>query len=205
VEDTLILIWQAQQAAEHGDKVTARNLLRQALHLDPNSGLAWEWMARLAAEPEQRRYCLERLLALEPKNPFGLEQQLREDYTPLPPTDTADQTREMTLQDEEIPAQVKEPEPEIQVSAVTEETDDRSQQAKTQKSGSIRQETAPVPSVTITRKKNTASDRLMSAIAWLIVLMMLAGVLAFMAYQYFPEWFFPGVDTSLVLPFTFMV
>jgi len=204
VEDTLILIWQAQQAAEHGDKVTARNLLRQALHLDPNNGLAWEWMARLAAEPEQRRYCLERLLTLEPKNPFGLEQQLRENYAPLPPANDAEQTREMTMQAEIAPALARDAAPQVQSAALIEEKPIIPQQPDQPRNNTVRQVPASsTPKAAI--KKNPAAERFMSIVAWMIVLLMLAGVLAFMAYQYFPGWFIHGMDTSLFLPFMHLV
>lgn len=199
MEDTLILIWQAQQAAEHGDKVTARNMLRQALHIDPNNGLAWEWMARLAAEPEQRRYCLERLLMLEPKNPFGLEQQLRENYSPQPPSDQSDQTREMTMQVEEIHPPANQTETELPEEPVSEERPVRVQQPEQPKNSPARHVSTPLSPATAVYKKNPVMERLAAAIAWIVVLLILVGVFVFMAYQYFPEWFLPSGDTSLLL------
>ncbi|HWQ47113.1 MAG TPA: hypothetical protein VN376_09605 [Longilinea sp.] len=198
MEDTLILIWQAQQAAEHGDKVTARNLLRQALHLDPNSGLAWEWMARLAAEPEQRRYCLERLLALEPKNPFGLEQQLSEPYNPLPEINHSEQTRDMTMQVEETQSTVIEPEP-LPEPAPISSSQPGEGSVPSHSKAPVTQNTAMPSSAARTVSHNPAKERWMSVLSWLIVILILAGVLAFMAYQYFPEWFIRGDHSSQIL------
>lgn len=53
-------------AARAGDRDSARRLLRQAIQLDPRDLQAWLWLAGTLDEPGERRYCFERVLALDP-------------------------------------------------------------------------------------------------------------------------------------------
>ena len=56
-------------AYQAGRPETARELLGEALQLDPANELAWIWLAALAHKAEEKRYCLERALELNPHGP----------------------------------------------------------------------------------------------------------------------------------------
>jgi len=56
------------EAAQQGDKRTARNLLKQVLAEDENNELAWMWLASAVETLEERRACLQRVLQINPKN-----------------------------------------------------------------------------------------------------------------------------------------
>ncbi len=60
-------------AAKAGDKVAARELLRQSLRLDPTSETGWIWLLSLAEEPRERLVYLQRLLDINPQNEIGLK------------------------------------------------------------------------------------------------------------------------------------
>jgi Tfp pilus assembly protein PilF len=55
-------------ALKAGDRDRARELLGQAIRLDPRSERAWLWLSGVVTTDEQRRQCLERVLALNPAN-----------------------------------------------------------------------------------------------------------------------------------------
>lgn len=59
---------QGIEAAQRGDKNTARRLLQQVLTDDGNSELAWMWMAMVVEDLDERRACLERALKINPNN-----------------------------------------------------------------------------------------------------------------------------------------
>ncbi len=54
-------------AYQAGRPETARELLGEALQLDPANELAWIWLAALAHRAEEKRYCLERACELNPE------------------------------------------------------------------------------------------------------------------------------------------
>ncbi|NLF74923.1 MAG: hypothetical protein GX573_04440 [Chloroflexi bacterium] len=56
------------QAAQSGNKAAARQILEQAIERDPNSELAWIWLATLADDVDERRAHLERVVAINPGN-----------------------------------------------------------------------------------------------------------------------------------------
>ena len=58
----------AIEATNQGDKNKALDLLKQALTANPNDVDAWLVLAALVDEPERKRQCLERVLALDPVN-----------------------------------------------------------------------------------------------------------------------------------------
>ncbi|HMP43410.1 MAG TPA: hypothetical protein PKA05_23760, partial [Roseiflexaceae bacterium] len=62
------LITQGAEALRAGDRARAHDLLSQALRLDPQSEQAWLWLSGAVATDEQRRYCLQRVVALNPDN-----------------------------------------------------------------------------------------------------------------------------------------
>lgn len=59
---------QAIAAIKAGDKVIGQYLLAEVLKAEPNNEAAWLWKASLSETPEQRRQCLEQVLAINPGN-----------------------------------------------------------------------------------------------------------------------------------------
>ena len=58
-------------AAKAGQKDQARALFQQALKLEPNSEVAWLWMASLAMDRQERLFCLKKLLTINPGSEAG--------------------------------------------------------------------------------------------------------------------------------------
>lgn len=56
------------EAAQQGDKRTARNLLKQVLAEDEKNELAWMWLASAVETLEERRACLQKVLQINPDN-----------------------------------------------------------------------------------------------------------------------------------------
>lgn len=56
----------AGAALRQGDRDAARRAVKAALRADPTSVAAWSLACRLSTSREEQRYCLERILALEP-------------------------------------------------------------------------------------------------------------------------------------------
>ena len=82
--DAMELIRRGQAAARVGRREEARNLLRQAVELDPYNVGAWLDLASVEEELDRKRVCFQRALALEPGNPdaqLGLD-MLEEDEEP---------------------------------------------------------------------------------------------------------------------------
>lgn len=63
------LLDQAITALKAGDTLHARDLLTQLLKTDPQEALAWVLLSACWSEPEKKRYCLEKALALRPDDP----------------------------------------------------------------------------------------------------------------------------------------
>lgn len=59
---------QGIQAAKAGDKATARAWLARAVQRDPNSELAWIWLAQMMDSPAQQCDCLQQALRINPHN-----------------------------------------------------------------------------------------------------------------------------------------
>ncbi|PDV99044.1 tetratricopeptide repeat protein [Candidatus Chloroploca asiatica] len=62
------LLNQAIEAARHGQAREAEAMLLEIVEADETNELAWLWLAEVVAEPEERRTCLENVLALNPAN-----------------------------------------------------------------------------------------------------------------------------------------
>ncbi len=56
------------EAAQQGDKRTARNLLKQVLAEEENNELAWMWLASAVETLDERRACLQKVLQINPNN-----------------------------------------------------------------------------------------------------------------------------------------
>lgn len=51
-----------------GDKETGQRLLAEVIRNDPHNETAWLWMSSAIDSDDHRRYCLERVLAINPQN-----------------------------------------------------------------------------------------------------------------------------------------
>jgi twitching motility two-component system response regulator PilG len=54
--------------AKAGHKVAARGILREITEEEPENDIAWQWLATVAAGPEEAIECLERALEINPDN-----------------------------------------------------------------------------------------------------------------------------------------
>ncbi len=59
---------QAIVAIKAGDKDTGKRLLAEALRVDPRNETAWLWMTDVVDSDDQRRKCLEQVMAINPSN-----------------------------------------------------------------------------------------------------------------------------------------
>jgi hypothetical protein len=66
---TLHALRRAIAAIKAGDKAAGRRLLAEVIRSDPRNEAAWLWMSAVLDSDEQRRTCLERVLAINPDNP----------------------------------------------------------------------------------------------------------------------------------------
>ncbi len=69
MSDPLHALQQAIAAIKAGDKAAGRRLLAEVIRGDPRNEAAWLWMSAATDSDEQRRACLERVLAINPGNP----------------------------------------------------------------------------------------------------------------------------------------
>jgi tetratricopeptide (TPR) repeat protein len=60
-------------AARAGQVEEARQWLAQAIKVDPQNEVAWIWMSSVVQTNEQRVYCLEQVLAINPQNELALK------------------------------------------------------------------------------------------------------------------------------------
>jgi len=81
------LVERARLALRMGDRHSAQRLLAAYLHEDPRSIDAWLLMSSVVKEPERKRECLLRVLALDPENTearAGVEWLTRRVSTTMP-------------------------------------------------------------------------------------------------------------------------
>ncbi len=69
MSDALDALQQAIAAVKAGDKEAGRRRLAEVIRSDPRNEAAWLWMSAATDSDEQRRACLERVLAINPDNP----------------------------------------------------------------------------------------------------------------------------------------
>jgi ferric-dicitrate binding protein FerR (iron transport regulator) len=78
-----------EQAIAHikaGEIENARPLLIEVLKQNPADENAWLWMTKCVTETEQKRYCFERVLKINPQNQYAIR-ELRHLTRPVsPPT-----------------------------------------------------------------------------------------------------------------------
>lgn len=77
------LIQKGIRAAQEGDRERAKLYLSKAVLSAPNSEDAWWWLGQSVDDPQQRAYCFQRVLAINPGHE-GAKAQLA-DPTPTPP------------------------------------------------------------------------------------------------------------------------
>ena len=88
-----------EQAIAHirvGEVEKATPLLIAVLKQNPRDENAWLWMSRCVTETEQKRYCFEKVLKLNPQNQYAIR-SLRQLMEPVPTLST--------------PPEVKQPQP----------------------------------------------------------------------------------------------
>src|SRR5436190_7226459 len=75
---------QAIEAIQAGQKAQGRAILAKLVNQEPRNERAWLWLASCVDQPEKKRYCLQRVLELNPSSAAGL-QLLAELDAPSPP------------------------------------------------------------------------------------------------------------------------
>jgi hypothetical protein len=66
--DVPALVAQGIAAFNAGDRDRAYVLLTEALHADSHNEAGWLWMSGVVQEPAERRYCLERVVEINPQH-----------------------------------------------------------------------------------------------------------------------------------------
>lgn len=79
------MLEQAAILIRAGNIDEARPLLIEYLKQNPKDEDAWLWMSRCVTEVEQKRYCFEKVLKLNPQNPHAIKGLERLDKTSSPP------------------------------------------------------------------------------------------------------------------------
>jgi tetratricopeptide (TPR) repeat protein len=74
-------------AAKAGQREQARQLLQQAIRLEPRNEAAWLWIASVARDQRERVFCLRKLLEINPNNDQALKalRQIETGESPPPP------------------------------------------------------------------------------------------------------------------------
>ncbi|WP_119073018.1 tetratricopeptide repeat protein [Aggregatilinea lenta] len=67
------LLQQGIAAARGGRPERARDLLQQAVRLDPQNETTWLWLSSVARDDKERLFCLRQLLTVNPENEFALK------------------------------------------------------------------------------------------------------------------------------------
>lgn len=80
------LLEQGIAASKAGDMARARRLFIAALRIDPRSEQGWLWLGGTLTDPDERRACLEKVLAINPANGYAREglRWLAEHFPPAP-------------------------------------------------------------------------------------------------------------------------
>lgn len=78
------LLNEAVEAIQAGDKARGRSLLVKFLQTEPQNELAWMWMTTVAATAQEHRYCLDKILEINPGNVKAREQLARTAQAPAP-------------------------------------------------------------------------------------------------------------------------
>jgi hypothetical protein len=73
-KEFLTLFKEGKEAARRGDTVTAHDLFRKAIEVDPYHEQVWLWLASVVDTDDDRRVCFENVLELNPTNPTARRQ-----------------------------------------------------------------------------------------------------------------------------------
>jgi tetratricopeptide (TPR) repeat protein len=105
-------------AAKAGRKDEARQLLQQSLRLEPNNEAAWLWLASVARDKQERIFCLQKILEINPNSKQAREglEQIAEGSRP-PSSGSAPAIKKLGSQPA-APAQPASPTPQVSGSAV---------------------------------------------------------------------------------------
>lgn len=78
---------QAIEAIQAGQKAQGLTILAKLVNQEPHNERAWLWLASCVDEPEKKRYCLQRVLEINPSSAAGrqLLAELDAPVTPPPP------------------------------------------------------------------------------------------------------------------------
>jgi hypothetical protein len=101
---------QAIEAIQAGQTAQGLTILARLVNQEPHNERAWLWLASCVDEPEKKRYCLQRVLELNPSSAAGL-QLLAELEAPAPPPPQAAEPEVAPLTSEatsSAPAQIPE-------------------------------------------------------------------------------------------------
>jgi tetratricopeptide (TPR) repeat protein len=66
------MLEQAVAYIRAGEIEKARSFLIEVLKQNPSNEDAWLWMTKCVVETEQKRYCLERVLKINPQNQYAI-------------------------------------------------------------------------------------------------------------------------------------
>lgn len=85
---------QSIKAAKNGDHTTAQDLLYDVVDVEPRNEIAWVWLSYLATSINDRKICLENVLAINPANEYARRGmvQIAEFTNPNTEVNTAEQT-----------------------------------------------------------------------------------------------------------------
>jgi hypothetical protein len=78
------LLAEAREAIQHADKAAAKKLLVDALERNPRSETAWLWLSALVDDVARERYCLGRVLEINPHNDLARSHLLKLDQAQSP-------------------------------------------------------------------------------------------------------------------------
>ena len=80
------LLEQAVAHIQAGELEKGKQTLAEILKQNPRDENAWLWLARCVTDPEQVRYCFERILKINPQNQHASEGLRRLNNPVSPPT-----------------------------------------------------------------------------------------------------------------------
>ena len=80
--DETQLLQQARMAIRIGDRATGQALLHQVVQANPGNETAWLWLSAIIGDSEKEKYCLQRVLVINPDNEKAQEHLAKLDVRP---------------------------------------------------------------------------------------------------------------------------
>ncbi len=96
------LLRSAKAAANQGNTDQARKLLSSIVQRDPNHEQAWLWLSGVVDSADKMRYCLDRVLAINPSNQLALS--ALDDFADLSEQRFRNQTKPLDAPTQPIPS-----------------------------------------------------------------------------------------------------